>query len=374
MAKDTEQKSSGVKRLILRALWLLLIPFGLWLPTLASRYPDIVERYFSRGAYPYISGALAGLTSSISASVAEIIVILAVLFVVCYLLGGIFKLFMRKIRVSDFLSRIVSLGIIAGILLNLFYVCWGFNYYRPSLYTLMQLPVRERSVDELESLCKRLAEESNELRLLVDEDTAGVFTPGRPYEDCFDELPSAYSSLSKKINVIVQKAYPAKAVYFSNAMSYTGIAGIFFPYTGEPNVNVDQPPLLALSSAAHEMAHFQGIAREDEANFIAYLACMESSDPAIRYSGAMLALINCGNKLYAADENKYFAISSSYSDEIVRDIKNYNAYWKAFDGPIEKFSTELNDSYLKFNQQENGVRSYGMMVDLLLAYYSQPAQ
>ena len=30
----------------------------------------------------------------------------------------------------------------------------------------------------------------------------------------------------------------------------------------------------------------------------------------------------------------------------------------------------MNDTYLKFNKQEDGVNSYGMMVDLLLAYYA----
>ena len=29
----------------------------------------------------------------------------------------------------------------------------------------------------------------------------------------------------------------------------------------------------------------------------------------------------------------------------------------------------MNDAYLKANGQENGLRSYGRMVDLLLAYY-----
>ena len=56
---------------------------------------------------------------------------------------------------------------------------------------------------------------------------------------------------------------------------------------------------------------------------------------------------------------------------MVRDLANYNAYWDAFEGPVEEAATTLNDNYLKFNQQESGVKSYGMMVDLILAYFAE---
>ena len=55
---------------------------------------------------------------------------------------------------------------------------------------------------------------------------------------------------------------------------------------------------------------------------------------------------------------------------MVRDLAHYNAYWDSFEGPVEEAATTLNDNYLKFNQQESGVKSYGMMVDLILAYFA----
>ena len=35
-------------------------------------------------------------------------------------------------------------------------------------------------------------------------------------------------------------------------------------------------------------------------------------------------------------------------------------------------SNQMNDVYLKANSQEDGVKSYGRMVDLMLEYYRDP--
>ncbi len=369
---DKGNDRKGWKSLFKRALWLLLIPFGILWSGFCARYPEQIESIYSQTLYPPISTMLGRLTAGTEVSVAEILAILAVLLIVLYLIFGIVKLFMRSIKPVAFLHRIVTLGIIAGILLNMFYVCWGLNYYRPSLYELMELPVQERSTDELNALCESLAADAAALRGDLNEDGDGVFALQSGYRTYFDALPAAFEHLSKGAGagIINEAVYPAKSVQLSYYMSYTGIAGIYFPFTGEANVNVDQPPLLLISSAAHEMAHSCGIAAEDEANFFAYLACCASNDPAIQYSGIMLALIHCGNKLAAADSAAYSSLTASYTDGMKRDIADYNAYWQYFEGPVEEFTDELNDSYLRANQQDDGVQSYGMMVDLLLSYYA----
>ena len=58
----------------------------------------------------------------------------------------------------------------------------------------------------------------------------------------------------------------------------------------------------------HELSHTVGFMREDEANFIAWLAGRESDSPIIRYSTFVCALNHCMNALYSADENKYYVV------------------------------------------------------------------
>lgn len=349
--------------------WLLLIPAGLLMPRLTSRYPWAVEKLYSRSIYPVISRIISSITGIFSFSIAEIFIYAVIGTALFMLTYNIILLAAKKRTLLRFASFLLSLCIFAGTMLNLFYFLWGFNYSRPTLYQLMELEVKERPDTELQQLCFSLAKRANELRSLVSEDESGVFCI-TDYNEYFARIPSAYQKLGIDEPLFASTPTVAKGVAASEGMSWAGISGIYIPYTAESNVNIHQPALLMLSAAAHETAHYLGFAREDEANFIAYLACTYSDDPSIEYSGVMLALINCANKLYRSDPDKFAPLRNMYSDAMIRDLSAYNAYWDDYEGKVEETFDSINDNYLKFNHQQNGVKSYGMMVDLLLAYYS----
>ena len=350
--------------------WILLLPIAYGLSLLAQKFPETTEKLYGF-VYPYISAALGFVYSfAKGVSVAELLIYIGIAVILVLVIIRVSGLLLGRLRFARFVGFLLSLCITAGILLNIFYFSWGFNYSRPSLYVRMELPVENRPVEELEALCYKLAEDASALRAEINENENGVFALEEGYEHYFRLVPDAYEKLGKKEALFSHDTYPAKPVFASVGMSYAGISGIFIPFTGEANVNVDQPPLLLLSAAAHETAHYLGIAREDEANFVGYLACINSSSPEIAYSGVMLALIKCTNKLYSSNKDLYYGVRAKYSEGMLRDLADYNAYWQSFEGPIEEAATNLNDNYLKFNQQDDGVKSYGMMVDLLLAYYS----
>lgn len=366
---EANRKETTKKDLLKKLPWVLLIPIGFLLPRIALAYPWEVERLFSRGAYPVISRVISAFTGLWSFSVAEVFVYAVILSVLFLLIRNVVHLATKKQTLMRFASFLLSLAVFAGVMLNLFYMLWGFNYSRPTLYQLMELEVRQRPDSELQQLCYVLANKAAELRDKVSEDENGVFFI-EDYHEYFKKIPAAYQNLGEEFAIFSSPAAVAKGVQASESMSWAGISGIYMPYTCEPNVNVHQPYLLMLSSAAHETAHYLGFAREDEANFIAYLACIYSDDPAIQYSGVMLALINCANKLYRSDANKFAPLREMYSDAMIRDLSAYNEYWDAYEGEVEETFDSINDGYLKFNQQQDGVKSYGMMVDLLLAYYA----
>lgn len=354
-----------------RLPYLLLIPLGMAVPKIAAAFPQWIEAHYSKQLYPIINQVLGKAVRFFSGSIAELVLLLGASVLLLWFLYEILLLFLKKDGLFRFLSFLLSLGITAGFLLNLFYLLWGFNYFRPTLYQLMDLPVENRPISQLESLCHDLAQSARSWREQVEENDQGVFVLEDGYLSYFSEIPEAYAKLGKEYHLFQAQTYPAKGVHFSKGLSYANISGIYIPYTAECNVNVDQPALLLLSSAAHETAHFLGFAKEDEANFIAYLSCSRSSNPSIAYSGTMNALIYCANQLYASDPEKYSALRATYSDGMLRDLQDYSAYWAEFEGPVEKTFDTLNDNYLKFNQQEAGVKSYGMMVDLLLAYWAE---
>ena len=110
--------------------------------------------------------------------------------------------------------------------------------------------------------------------------------------------------------------------------------------------------------------------REEEANFLSCLACRESDSLFVRYSGTILALIYCGNALAAQDMELYGKLWQQYDAGILRDFAANAEYWKQFENTvISNTADKVNDTYLKANEQEDGVKSYGRVVDLLLADY-----
>lgn len=347
-----------------------LIALGLSWPKLLSGSQTFVETTYSEGVYQPIRRAISAVTSLVPFSVAELILYALALFSAALLIVRTVQSFLQKRGYLRLLKGVASLLLTGGIVLNLFYVTWGFNYFRQPLSERMGLNVTERSVDELEAFVLKTAQQASELRETLHEDEDGVFSPEESRQAIFDELPGAYAALSENFPAFYGDPTRAKFVLWSSGLSWQGISGVFIGLTAEPNVNVDQPPLLVYQAAAHEMAHQTGIAAENEADFTAYLACMYSSDPNVQYSGLVYALIVSGNALYKADAERYAAAAETYGDAIWRDLADYDAYWDAFDGTVKESADKRNDAYLKHNAQESGVKSYGEAVDLLLAFES----
>lgn len=67
----------------------------------------------------------------------------------------------------------------------------------------------------------------------------------------------------------------------------------------------------------------------------------------------------------------YITLHQKLPPEAVADLAYNNAYWNHFDGKVAEASTRMNDTYLKLQNQTDGVKSYGRMVDLMLAYYAE---
>ena len=358
---------------------LLLIPLGLLLPQIAKSSPEKVETVYSRSIYPVVSRIVGFVSSLVPTSLAEILIVGVSVLLVVMLLVRVLSLVFGKFRNRrrnrmKFFNYILTLGIIAGLLLTLFYGMWGLNYYRLSAPELLGIQVRRYSNEELQTVCIRLAQEAAELREQVNEDENGVFTVG-DRRTAMHTVVDAYSVLGSDNELFSNKAYPAKTVLLSKGLSKLDIAGIFIPFTAECNVNAEQPDLYFLAGAAHETAHYFGFAREDEANFLSFYVSEYSEDVNLRYSATMLALNYCADRLYNSDKDMYYEVRGYYSDGMVRDLADYSAYYQKYaEDPAQKVGDNMNDAYLKYNGQSDGLNSYGRMVDLMLAYYLPPAE
>lgn len=176
-------------------------------------------------------------------------------------------------------------------------------------------------MEELEQLCMSLVEDMGQVReqLGVDIDLS---TPGVGDFDYYaQQSVLAMQMLAEQYPILDRSLYSApKPVVMSELMSQVGISGIFVHFTMEFNINVNVPFFALPSTMTHELAHQCGFMREDEASFIAYLAC-----------------------------------------------KQHEQFWSRHEGIITNISATVIDIHLKVNNQADGVDSYGRMVDLLLA-------
>lgn len=366
-------KQPSWRRLLLKSLWLLLYPAAfLSVQYLRSR-PLLVESFFSQGIYPPLSSAVGAVFSVFPFSFAEMLVYALAAFAVIFPVVCVVKAFRRRLPLRRFLGWLLTVLIVGGAGLNAFYWMWGFNYFRVPLRSRLGIQQSDRTPEALASLCFSLAEAANQVRTDLPEDADGVFDFEGGKSTALSLVPPAYTELGEHLPEFNRAVYRPKPVLASPLLSYAGISGIFIPFTEEANVNMDDPALLVGSSAAHEAAHFLGIASEDEANFTAYLACLSSKDPSMRYSGLMLALIHAGNALSRSSPELYSQLWQSYSPLVVRDLDQYNAYLRSHEGETAEKVDQMNDNYLKANGQAAGVASYGQMTDLLLDYYAQAA-
>lgn len=350
----------------------LLIPLGLLLVYFSSGNPKMVEQLYSETVYPPIGRILSRLTGVIPLSVAEIIVLVVPVVLIAYVAAVLKKSFgLRGFSMIPILNFAVNMLMIISFVFFSFITLWGLNYYRQPFADLAGLQIRPSSVQELESLCSSLIDRANTLRQSVNVNADGyVDVPGST-RDILRGCSKGYTVIAERYPQLGGSYGDPKPILLSVPMNYTGICGVYFPFTGEANVNVSIPEVTLPSTAAHEMAHQRGFSREDEANYIAYLACSSHPDVNYRYSGVLLAMIHSMNALYRSDSGLHSRLAEGFSPEVRKDMDQINEFWKKYEGPVEETTERMNNTYLKANNQKDGVQSYGRMVDLLLAEYRQ---
>jgi hypothetical protein len=337
----------------------------------SSKIPGIVEKYYSNGFNRLIRQFLSRISEIFSFSLAELFVIAALIYAVFNIARFIISLKNSRNKKSLIFNFIARTLCIISVIYFLFISLWGINYNRLSFAETASLEVKGTSSKELSDLCEHLIYRANTLRQNLKEDSKGVmYIPGG-YKDVFNREPNAYDTASQKYSVLKGSYGNPKPVFLSKLMCYTGITGVYFPFTGEANVNISINDFMLPCTAAHEMAHQRGFAREDEANYIAYVACTLSNYTDFQYSGVMLGLIYSMDALRKVDYNQYKLLTKEYSPKVIRDLKNDSQFWSRYDGVIENVSDTINNNYLKSNGQQDGVQSYGRMVDLLIAEYKE---
>ena len=300
-------------------------------------------------------------------SAAELLTALFLTGNVVWLIRAAILLWQRRAALS-FLRRLFALGAVwlwlwAGL-------CWMWNaaYYVPSFAQREDLEISPCSVEELAAVTEYFARQAAALAPRVSRDSEGKFS-GSP-ADFFPKGPEIYQNIARRFSSLDIRPVKAKPLFFSRLQSILGFTGIYFPFTGEANINVDAPACLVPATIAHEMAHQRMVSSELEANFVGIAACTSCDDTVFQYSGYLMGLIQLCNALCSTSPDLWYDIAGrTFTPELSSDWNDNNAYWAALESPVEDAAGDVYDTFLKSNNQELGIRSYGACVDLLVSYY-----
>ena len=324
-----------------------------------------VEVYYSAGIYPFIGAGMRSIFGWLPFSLGDILYALVFIWLTFLLFRMIRNLFQQKPNTGKFASGLISL--INGLLVIYIYfnLFWGLNYNRLGISHQLDLQVTEQSVSKLAPLTERLILRTNSYASAAGRNTA------MPSEKVLSTSVRNYDKLSKAYPFLEYRRRSVKRSLFGVLGNYMGYTGYYNPFTAEAQINDAVPAFLHPFVASHEIAHQLGYAKENEANFVGFLAARVSDDTAFLYSAYFEMFLYANSELFRTDSLAARKNIKLLAPEVQRDLAALRAYRIRYQNPLDKLISVFYDRYLKMNQQPDGDRTYGKVVLWLLAYYDK---
>lgn len=315
------------------------------------------------------------LTRPIPFSLYEVLVVLGTLFLFFYLGVAVFALVRRivKKKTSPLFRRLTAaLLVTLCVLFDLYTLTFAAAYHRRSLAENMALDTASVTESEIFAALETLSGAINEAASGVEKNEAGETVPPAKTTEIAARVLEA-ADLFAEDHAFFQKGSPLpKALLSSPVLTYTHLSGVYAPFTGEVNVNVNYPHFIVTASLAHETCHARGIGAENECNFLAVVILTAADDPYLNYCGAAFLF----SDLYAAarkiDPARAKAILADTDPAYRKDMTAYSRFFEPYAGATASVAANaVNSAYLKSMGQKDGTLSYSMVVELLAAYYGE---
>lgn len=335
------------------AVWpfiIALLVFGL--VRIAVNNPCLTEKYYSDGFYPLFARLFSSLSRFSPLSVWDIFWFLSIL----GFLAGAVMVIMKRIRFSIFCLKVAR---ILALMYSFFYLSWGFNYFRPEISNRIGLEVIKVDGRLFRSMLDSVI-------ILTNANYASLSKSNYPIID--RKIEESYSLNSEKLDITYPNGYRRpKSMLFSNLISKFGISGYFGPFFNEINLNRRVLPMEYPFLLAHEKAHQFGIAGEADANLAAFIVCITSDDPNLKYSG-YLALL-----LYFLEDAQYFSDYRDYLGKldkpVIDELRFRQQYYFGLQNEtMGKAHETVYDAYLKGNHVPHGVENYNQVVELSISW------
>jgi len=347
-------------------------------------------------AVTYVSAPIRGFFGLLSSiypfAVMEVVCTAAGIFLIYYIIKAFRDSWRRREKWKILGKRLLPILVVACYIWGLFCWLWNSGYHSTGFAERHGFSNEGIAKEDLLAVTQMFADKANELSYLVERDENGsVLTTRR---DVFADSLYIYRNISTEFPSLEGRLYPPKPMLYSWLMSITGYGGVYFALTGESMINTQVPIFTMPALVAHEHSHQLGVFAEDEASFVGILASVKSENLVFEYSGYMEGLNFLLNALILADDNpgggpgdEWFEIVGNLSENVLRDRQERAIFWATRTmsntgiGFLDRFLTTVAetandavntvyDGFLRSQNQELGIRSYGACVDLLVEYFT----
>ncbi|MBQ7246138.1 MAG: DUF3810 domain-containing protein [Firmicutes bacterium] len=361
--KDSS-KAWLVAVIVINALWALLA-------VLARRIPDFAP-FYSNTVYQLLQGILSRFSNLFPFSLSE-----ALLYAlpVAFVIALVVKIAKKKSPAGLFKTA----TIVISSLLLIYQLNCGINYYNISFAEKEGFKGVTNDKELLTEFCeytaRKLHESSAAAKSIGSGAASGAGNANSTIKYLYGaELATEAIKAMEKLGTIYPSLdgyYPRpKGLINSRPFSNMGVTGIYSPFTIEANYNSEMTAYNLPFTACHELSHLRGFMNESEANFIAFLACINSDNQAFQRSGYLLAWTYAGNQLYKVDREAFNRLRTALPDDVKKELDENNQFWDTYETKASEMQDSVNDAYLKQHGIADGIQSYGRVVGLMLDWYN----
>ena len=316
---------------ILGALTWVLIQMG-------QRYTNLVDM-----VYPYVTRSVQSFLTAWTGGFDFLVWQTAILFLLIVLVATLVLVFIFRMKIIPWLGWAVA-AIAAVVLLHT--GIYGLNIYAGPIEDDLRLDMVDYTQRELEAATIFYRDRANELAPQIRDENGGYVTSD--FETLAALTGDGYRSLARErsFSVFGGDYTPVKKLGWAGLYTAQGKTGVTVALTGESAVNPDIPGYALPFAMAHEMAHRLCIARNDDADFAAFLACAENENLEYQYSGYFMAFQICRSALFSVDEAAVYAIDEGVSPELYQDMNELgNFFAENRDEDLTRLVTTVTDTY-----------------------------
>ena len=229
------------------------------------------------------------------------------------------------------------------------------------------------SKKELIHFVERLIEKTNEIQFAITSDTAQIVKIPYGKQEIRERTVKGYQKLGKEYPFLTYNTASLKNSLFSLPLTYMGYGGYLNPFTHEAQVNAKLPDFRFPVVCGHEVGHQLGYSAENETNFIGYLVTVNNEDLYFQYAAYAYALGYCLSDIKRKDEASFEQLYKQLNTGTKKNFQEVNDFWAAYENPLEPVFKSVFNSFLKANNQQDGIKSYSKVVSLLVAYHAKHA-